>query len=113
MGVQLPLVEPSGAMNAAGVTLLQQLGKAARLPSVDDRTVYGVARGSHRSYFTHHLAAIATAVAHADAMTIERAGRDLTLQLATAAAPPPVTAAAPPPATPAATGHAPLPSAAE
>ena len=38
-----------------------------------DGTVYGTARTSTRSFFVHHLSAVAAGVIHADALTLENA----------------------------------------
>ena len=67
-------VESTGAVGArAGVRLLAQLAKDVKRKGATDGTVYGTARTSTRSFFVHHLSAVAAGVMHADALTLENA----------------------------------------
>ena len=43
-----------------------------------DGTVYGTAATSTRSFFVHHLSAVAAGAVHADALTLENAAAALT-----------------------------------
>ena len=55
-----------------------QLSKDVRRKGAVDGTVYGTARTSTRSFFVHHLSAVAAGVMHADALTLENAAATLT-----------------------------------
>ena len=57
----------SGAVDPRGVRLLAQLSKDVRRKGAVDGTVYGTAATSTRSFFFHHLSAVAAGVKHADA----------------------------------------------
>ena len=70
--------ESSGAVGPRGVRLLAQLGKDVRRKGAVDGTVYGSAATSTRSFFVHHLSAVAAGVKHADALTLENAAASLT-----------------------------------
>ena len=48
-----------------------------RRKGATDGTVYGTARTSTRSFFVHHLSAVAAGVKHADALTLENAAASL------------------------------------
>ena len=63
--------ESSGAVGPRGVRLLAQLGKDVRRKGAVDGTVYGTAATSTRSFFVHHLSAVAAGVKHADALTLD------------------------------------------
>ena len=58
--------------------LLGQLAKDVRRAGATDGTVYGTSRTSTRSFFVHHLSAVAAGVRHADALTLENAAATLT-----------------------------------
>ena len=64
-------METSGAVGWRGVRLLRALARKAKRPGHRDGTIYGTARSATSSFFTHHLSAIAAAVALADALTLE------------------------------------------
>ena len=70
--------ESSGAVDPRGVRLLGQLAKDVRRTGATDGTVYGTSRTSTRSFFVHHLSAVAAGVKHADALTLENAAATLT-----------------------------------
>ena len=71
------LTESSGAVESRGVRLLARLGKDVRRKGAVDGTVYGTAATSTRSFFVHHLSAVAAGVKHADALTLENAAASL------------------------------------
>ena len=75
--VVLLLVESSGAVESRGVRLFARLGKDVRRKGAVDGTVYGTAATSTRSFFVHHLSAVAAGVKHADALTLENAAASL------------------------------------
>ena len=60
--VVLFLTESSGAVESRGVRLFARLGKDVRRKGAVDGTVYGSAATSTRSFFVHHLSAIAAGV---------------------------------------------------
>jgi len=66
-------VESTGAIGPRAVRLLAQLAKDVKRKGATDGTVYGTARTSTRSFFVHHLYAVAAGVMHADALTLENA----------------------------------------
>ena len=68
--MHLLVLEESGAMNGALVRLLRALSKGIGLPDVHDTTVYGTARASPTSFYTHHMAAISAAVVQANALLV-------------------------------------------
>ena len=49
---------------------------AAKRPEVQDTIVYGAGRASPKTFFRHHLAAISSAIARADAQTVLRHATD-------------------------------------
>ena len=67
------MIESTGALAPRSVSLLKALGKAVQKPGAQDGTVYGRNRSATRSFFVHHVSAIAAAVADADALTIANA----------------------------------------
>ena len=69
-GTHLLVTEPSGACNLALTRLLRDTSKAIGLPGIHDSTVYGTSRASTRSFFSHHLAAISSAIVNSDALTL-------------------------------------------
>ena len=68
----------TGAIGPRAVRLLAQLAKDVKRKGATDGTVYGTARTSTRSFFVHHLSAVAAGVMHADALTLENAAASLT-----------------------------------
>ena len=66
-------VESTGAIGPRAVRLLAQLAKDVKRKGATDGTVYGAARTSTRSFFVHHLSAVAAGVVYADALTLENA----------------------------------------
>ena len=70
IGVSLLLVETTGALGAAFMTILRILAKQTRLPGATDITQYGEGRASTKAFLTHHVANISTVVQAADAHTV-------------------------------------------
>ena len=70
--------ESTGAIGPRGVRLLAQLAKDVRRKGAADGTVYGTARTSTRSFFVHHLSAVAAGAVHADALALENTAAALT-----------------------------------
>ena len=72
VGVSTLLVaETTGALAPASfMTILRLLARQTRLPGATDNTRYGEGRASPRSFLTHHVANISTAIQTADAQTI-------------------------------------------
>jgi hypothetical protein len=71
VGVSTLLVaETTGALAASFTTILRLLARQTRLPGATDNTRYGEGRASPRSFLTHHVANISTAIQAADAQTI-------------------------------------------
>ena len=71
VGVSTLLVaETTGALAASFMTILRLLARQTRLPGATDNTRYGEGRASPRSFLTHHVANISTAIQAADAQTI-------------------------------------------
>ena len=69
--------ESTGAVGPRAIRLLRQLTKDTKRKGATDGTVYGTARTSTRSFFVHHLSAVAAGVKHADALTLENAAASL------------------------------------
>jgi len=72
IGVSLLLVETTGALGAAFMTILRILAKQTRLPGATDLTQYGEGRASTKAFLTHHVANISTVVQAADAHIVRR-----------------------------------------
>jgi hypothetical protein len=53
-----------------GQKFLRALAAAARAPSAQDSTVYGLPRASPRRHYPHHLSAISSAIVTADARIV-------------------------------------------
>ena len=76
VGVSLLVAESEttahrGALAASFMTsILRLLARQTRLPGATDNTRYGEGRASPRSFLTHHVAHISTAIQAADAQTI-------------------------------------------
>ena len=70
--VSLLVAETTGALAASFMTILRLLAHQTRLPGATDNTRYGEGRasGPPRSFLTHHVANISTAIQAADAKTI-------------------------------------------
>ena len=68
--------------------LLRRLAKAAHTTGHRDGTVYGTSRAATRSFFAHHVAAIASAVVFADALVLENEAASLDFQSTLGPAPP-------------------------
>jgi hypothetical protein len=69
-GVTLLVSEVLGGLSPSTIKFLRALAAAARAPSATDSTVYGQSRASPRHHYTHHLAAISSAIVAADARII-------------------------------------------
>ena len=67
--------------------LLRALAHKAKRRAHRDGTVYGTSRSSTTSFFIHHLAAIASAVVRADALTLENAAATYAFMTTLAATP--------------------------
>ena len=67
VGVSLLVAETTGALAASLMTILRLLARQTRLPGATDNTRYGEGRASPRSFLTHHVANISTAIQAADA----------------------------------------------
>ena len=61
---------------------LGHLDRCSHLPGTIDSTVYGQSRGSPRTFYAHHLAAISASIVYADAETL--LSRAVTLSVALA-----------------------------
>ena len=65
------------------ITLLKDLAKGISLPGGNDTTIYGTGRAATHDFYPHHLASISSAIALAEARTLNDAAddmaRDLTL----------------------------------
>jgi len=70
VGVSLLVAETTGALAASFMTILRLLARQTRLPGATDNSRYGEGRASPRSFLTHHVANISTAIQTADAQTI-------------------------------------------
>ena len=64
------LVETTGALGAAFMSILRILAKQARLPGATDLTQYGEGRASTKAFLTNHVANISTVVQAADTHTV-------------------------------------------
>ena len=71
--VHLCIVETSGGANGVLVQLLRLLARTAAAKGATDNSRYGYSRTSTRSFYTHHLTEISTAVQVADAEHIANA----------------------------------------
>ena len=69
-GVSLLVTENSGGRATYFDSLLRLYGRISKQPGSVDATVYGASRASPQDYYAHHSAAIATAIADADALTV-------------------------------------------
>ena len=85
--VHLLVSESTGALSRGITTLLSCLAKAVRAPEGHDSTVYGTGRASPKSFYTHHVAAISSAIVRADALLVRNAAASLAFQLAHAPGP--------------------------
>ena len=62
-------------------THLRSLAATSRLPDAHDATSYGAARTSPHTFYAHHAAAISSAIAHHEALTIQQAAERMTQSL--------------------------------
>ena len=62
--------ESTGAIFTAFALLLKALGKASNAPGTHDATTYGTSHASPHSFYAHHVAAISSAIVHANALTV-------------------------------------------
>ena len=72
--------ETSGAVGPRGIRLLGQLAKDVQRKGAVDGNFYGTSRASTRSFFPHHLGAIASSIVRADALTALQRGGDAGLR---------------------------------
>ena len=73
--------ESTGAIFTAFALLLKMLGKASNAPGTHDATVYGASRASPHCFYAHHVAAISSAVVHANALTVLNAASSMSFKL--------------------------------
>ena len=71
--VTLLHAESTSAFAPALDRLLRALAASARLPNAHDATRYGVARTSPHAFYPHHAAAISSAIARAETLTLHQA----------------------------------------
>ena len=71
--------ESTSALDPGLDRLLRSLAAAARLPDANDTTQYGASRTSPQSFYGHHAAAIACAVAAQESLTIHLAADKMVL----------------------------------
>ena len=81
VGVTLLLAKTTGALGASFMATLRVLAKQSRLPGAADLTQYGEGRASPKTFLTHHVAAISTAIQSADAHTVLTAASTRALRL--------------------------------
>ena len=79
--VSLFVTESTGAISRAGLKLIGYLHSVVRKPGARDGTRYGSSRFATKSFKTHHISSISSALVHADAETIERRAADGALDL--------------------------------
>ena len=79
--VHLLSSESTGALSRGVTTLLSCLAKSTRAPEGQDSTAYGTGRASPKSFYTHHIAAISSAIVRADALLIRNAAATLAFEL--------------------------------
>jgi len=77
--VHLLVCESTSALDPGLDRLLRYLAAAARLPDANDTTQYGASRTSPQSFYGHHAAAIACAVAAQESLTIHLAADKMVL----------------------------------
>ena len=80
--VHLLSSESTGALSRVVTTLLSCLAKSTRAPEGQDSTAYGTGRASPKSFYTHHIAAISSAIVRADALLVRNAAATLAFELA-------------------------------
>ena len=80
--LSLCITETSGAANAVLVALLRHLARCAAAKGATDSTRYGHGRAATRSFYSHHLAEISTAVQLEDANTLNNIAAASTFALA-------------------------------
>ena len=68
--VTLLLAESTGALAPAFIAALRSLAKLTKRRNARDTTRYGIARFATKSFFAHHVAAIAHAAVIADTLVI-------------------------------------------
>ena len=76
--VHLVHTETTSAFSPALDRLLRSLAATSRLPDAHDATSYGTARTSPHTFYAHHAAAISSAIAHHEALTIQQAAERMT-----------------------------------
>ena len=78
------ITSPSGGIAPQGLAHLKLLARSSRLAGGRDGTSYGLARTSPRSFFTHHLQRISSALVRAAARDISDIISDLGAQSSSA-----------------------------
>jgi hypothetical protein len=79
--VHLFHTEATSAFSPALDRLLRSLAATTRLPDAHDATRYGAARTPPHTFYAHHIAAISSAIAHHEALTIQQAVERMTQAL--------------------------------
>ena len=67
------IVEALGGITPQPMAHMRHLARRSAGPGASDRTAYGTARGSTKSFLTHHMQQISRAAAMYDAMAILKA----------------------------------------
>ena len=68
--VHFLITETTGAFSRSLEKALCALATVAKLPEVDDTTIYGISRASPRSFYDHHAAAVSAAVAFVESTVL-------------------------------------------
>ena len=69
-------------MGRTVIQLLHALAESTLTPEGHDSTVYGIGRASPRSFFSHHVAAVSSAIVLADALVLRNRAASLVFSLA-------------------------------
>ena len=83
----LLVTETTGALSPNTVRMLLELAKQAKAPTTQDSTIYGTSKTSPSTYLAHHLAAISSAIAFADATSVMHAADVMSFRLSMGLAP--------------------------
>ena len=79
--VTLLASESTGALAADFARALRALGKTSRLPTTHDSTQYGQSRASPSTFAAHHIAAISSAIVHANILPVLNAAAHMSFLL--------------------------------
>ena len=83
------VTEINGAFTHSLEKALRALATIAKLPEVDDTTIYGTSRSSPRSFYGHHAAAVSAAIVFAESAVIRATACTLADELMVLRAPAP------------------------